>query len=109
MCGICGFIGGIKNRELLIKMNDLLSHRGPDGEGFYCSWEKTEHEDSQLHVGLGARRLAIIDLLTGDQPVYNEDKSIVTVYNGEIYNFKELRETLIKKGHKFRTFLISIN
>lgn len=103
MCGICGFIGTIKNKELLVRMNDLLSHRGPDGEGYYCSWEKKGGDENQLAVGFGVRRLAIIDLLTGDQPIYNEDKSIVTVFNGEIYNFQELRDRLRQKGHVFAT------
>jgi asparagine synthase (glutamine-hydrolysing) len=103
MCGICGFVGTIRNKELLIRMNNLLFHRGPDGEGYYRSWEVPDHEESPCHVGLGIRRLAIIDLLTGDQPIYNEDKSVVTVFNGEIYNFQELRDSLRQKGHTFAT------
>jgi len=92
MCGICG-TAGFSDKGLLKKMTDTLTHRGPDAEGF--------HEDSD--VGLGVRRLRIIDLATGDQPIYNEDRSICVVLNGEIYNFKELREQLIERGHQFST------
>ena len=92
MCGIAGFTG-IHNRRLLKAMTDILVHRGPDDEGFY----------SDEHVSLGMRRLSIIDLEGGHQPIYNEDKSIWVILNGEIYNFKALREQLIKKGHRFYT------
>ncbi|MEU7458712.1 asparagine synthase (glutamine-hydrolyzing) [Streptosporangium roseum] len=78
---------------LVRRMCDVLVHRGPDGAGFH----------SDEHAALGMRRLAIIDVATGDQPVYNEDNRIVAVFNGEIYNFPELRETLISKGHRLRT------
>ena len=95
MCGICGIAGGgAENRKQIVEqMCDLLHHRGPDSAGYY------QHE----YICLGHRRLSIIDLVTGDQPVYNEDKTIVVVFNGEIYNFKEIRSELIKKGHSFYT------
>ncbi len=92
MCGICGFNGS--DRELIQRMADVITHRGPDKEGFYVD------ED----ISLGNRRLSIIDLSDrATQPIFNEDKSIVIVYNGEIYNFPELRRDLEAKGHKFYT------
>ena len=94
MCGICGFTGKLENREDVLKnMTAVITHRGPDSEGFYI-------DDS---VNMGFRRLSIIDLDSGHQPIYNEDKTLVLTFNGEIYNYKELRATLIKKGHKFYT------
>ena len=96
MCGICGIIqpqGKQVERDQLSKMNMLLTHRGPDSDGFYV--------DS--HVGLAMRRLKIIDLATGDQPICNEDGSIWIIYNGEIYNYQEIRSQLIRKGHSFKT------
>ncbi len=92
MCGIAGFYG-FKNEELIKKFSKQLKHRGPDGEGFY------KHDDVTLLI----RRLAIIDVKGGDQPIYNEDKSVVVVYNGEIYNYRELRAELEAKGHTFKT------
>src|SRR5919202_4482224 len=74
-------------------MNDALRHRGPDGEGAFWSDE----------VGLAMRRLAIIDLATGDQPIFNEDGSVCVVFNGEIYNFLDLRDELEARGHTFAT------
>ena len=90
MCGICGFTW---NDEGLIRaMAETLSHRGPDQDGFFCS----------DHVSLGHRRLSIIDLSeNGRQPMFNEDGSVVVVFNGEIYNFAELRSELEHKGHVF--------
>ncbi|MEK6715537.1 MAG: asparagine synthase (glutamine-hydrolyzing) [Candidatus Omnitrophota bacterium] len=99
MCGICG-ISGFKNKELLIEMNKALCHRGPDDEGYYFGWER---EGERCKIGLGVRRLKIIDLETGDQPIHNEDETIWIVYNGEIYNFKELKAQLQTSGHKFYT------
>jgi asparagine synthase (glutamine-hydrolysing) len=96
MCGICGVLsldGSRPNSALARQMADTLAHRGPDGDGFY----------SDTAIALGHRRLSIIDLATGDQPIFNEDRSIAIVFNGEIYNYKELREDLVKKGHRFRT------
>lgn len=92
MCGIAGFYG-FEDKSLLKKMADSLIHRGPDDDGYY----------ENKNVMLANRRLSIIDLSTGKQPIYNEDKSIAIVYNGEIYNFKELRKGLEKKGHRFYT------
>ncbi|GIU82365.1 MAG: asparagine synthase (glutamine-hydrolyzing) [Acidobacteria bacterium] len=101
MCGITGWINLASSRqsateeeaEILRRMCDRMRHRGPDSAGFWFD-EK---------VCLGMRRLSIIDLQTGDQPVFNEDKSIIAMMNGEIYNFRELRSDLEKKGHTFRT------
>ena len=97
MCGICGFldlkIGERDKKNLLNKMSSLLKHRGPDDEG--------RHIDKR--IGLGVRRLEIIDLKTGHQPIYNEKKNIVIILNGEIYNYIEQREDLEKKGHRFYT------
>ena len=95
MCGITGFIDKkIKDKDKIIKdMADLIKHRGPDSEGYYTD------ED----VALGFRRLSIIDLSTGNQPIYNEDKTKVITFNGEIYNYQYLKEDLIAKGHTFTT------
>ena len=94
MCGIAGFVDKtIKNKKKVIKdMAERIKYRGPDGEGYFIDDE----------VALAHRRLAIIDLSSGGQPQYNEDNSLVIVFNGEIYNFVELKEELIKAGHKFR-------
>lgn len=93
MCGICGIIRKGDNKDIIKKMNDRIMHRGPDGEGYYIDGD----------VAFGHRRLSIIDLSTGDQPIYNEDSSVVTVYNGEIYNYLELRSELESLGHEFKT------
>ena len=94
MCGIVGFVNNKENKEKIIKdMSKKIEHRGPDGEGFYI-------DDN---CALAHRRLAIIDLNTGAQPIYNEDNSVVTVYNGEIYNYVELRSELESLGHEFKT------
>ncbi|HWX19230.1 MAG TPA: asparagine synthase (glutamine-hydrolyzing) [Candidatus Binatia bacterium] len=97
MCGICGKLHFDEQSkvepQLLERMMGALSHRGPDGVGHYLSGR----------VGLGHTRLAIIDLSTGDQPIANEDRTIWVVFNGEIYNFKQLRDELEQKGHVFRT------
>lgn len=94
MCGIVGYIGKHKDKKKIIKgMNDRIIHRGPDSEGLYV--------DEKL--ALGQRRLSIIDLSTGDQPIYNEDKSVLIVFNGEIYNYKVLGDELREKGYKFYT------
>ncbi len=96
MCGICGYVsldGRGVDRDLLESMNDRLVHRGPDSAGVFIDEA----------AGLAARRLAIIDLVTGDQPITNEDGSVVVVQNGEIYNYRELRAELAGRGHTFRT------
>ncbi len=97
MCGICGIIqpqGSEIDRDMLVRMCDSLLHRGPDAEGLYI------HEN----VGLGHRRLKIIDLSEGGaQPMFNEDNTVVVVFNGEIYNFQPIKKELEKKGHKFRS------
>lgn len=97
MCGIVGFVDNkpkSKKEKIIKDMADKIAHRGPDAEGFY--------NDSV--VSLGHRRLSIIDLSDkGTQPIYNEDKTKVIVFNGEIYNYKEIKEVLLKKGHKFKT------
>jgi len=104
MCGICGKIsfGSTVNEGLIRKMCDTLRHRGPDDEGVYIG-QSTVHGPRST-VALGHRRLSIIDLSqAGHQPMSNEDQSIWIVFNGEIYNFPELRENLIKKGHRFKS------
>ena len=93
MCGISGFIGNVANdkEQILVKMMDAIAHRGPDQAGTFVDEE----------AAFGFRRLSIIDLDHGMQPMFNENKDIVIVFNGEIYNHKELREELIAKGHIF--------
>ncbi len=93
MCGICGFTGSLDDKKVIAKMMDRIIHRGPDSSGV--------HIDE--HITLGFRRLSFIDLKDGSQPIYNEDKSIVLVFNGEIYNYRTLREQLIALGHTFAT------
>src|SRR5215210_4100432 len=96
MCGICGIAsldGSGVDRAVIDAMNDTLVHRGPDSGGAFLD----------TTVGLAARRLAIIDLSGGDQPIANEDRTIHVVQNGEIYNYRELRATLEQNGHRFRT------
>ncbi|HMN33649.1 MAG TPA: asparagine synthase (glutamine-hydrolyzing) [Chitinophagaceae bacterium] len=93
MCGINGFVSPKYSKEDLLKSRDHLQNRGPDEEGYFY----------ESPVGLGHRRLSIIDLSSGTQPMYNEDSSLVIVFNGEIYNFKKLRAELIKDGHKFHS------
>ena len=97
MCGITGILDTSGKREidrgLLSRMNDSQFHRGPDESGLHVA----------PGLGLGHRRLSIIDLSSGQQPLFNEDKSVVVTYNGEIYNFKDLTKELLAKGHQFRT------
>jgi asparagine synthase (glutamine-hydrolysing) len=97
MCGIAGVVHSDFSRPVLPasiqKMCDAMTHRGPDGVGQYVTG----------HVGIGMRRLSIIDLETGKQPITNEDETIWIVFNGEIYNYRELRKGLEAKGHRFRT------
>ncbi|MFQ5867207.1 MAG: asparagine synthase (glutamine-hydrolyzing) [bacterium] len=106
MCGICGILNFSDepvSEELLKKMNDQLIHRGPDEEGYYIKPKYKMQNDGKCNVGMGIRRLSIIDLETGQQPIHNEDNSILVILNGEIYNFQELRHNLKKKGHHFYT------
>jgi asparagine synthase (glutamine-hydrolysing) len=92
MCGIAGMVG-LSDPDLLRRMTDLISYRGPDDDGYYLDAD----------VGLGHRRLSIIDLATGKQPIVSADDTAVIVYNGEIYNYLELRAQLERKGIRFRT------
>jgi len=123
MCGICGFWnlnGEPINPELLVKMRDSMAHRGPDGAGcvmfdmrgsaaplFFDSLAEINTQSlprpMSFSLGLGHRRLSIIDLNTGDQPMRNKDGSLWIVYNGEIYNYRELRSELQARGHTFLT------
>src|SRR5215208_7832063 len=95
MCGICGLVayGGDPDRNALEAMNETLRHRGPDSAGVIV----------RGRVGLAARRLSIIDLETGHQPIANEDRTVHVVQNGEIYNHAALRRELERSGHRFRT------
>lgn len=97
MCGITGILHFEKARgvssEQLKRMTDVMDYRGPDAEGFFVNG----------NIGLGHRRLSIIDLAYGAQPMFSDDRSLVAVLNGEIYNYIELREELVKKGYRFST------
>ena len=95
MCGFVGFTNTKDNSNRIIEdMMDKIRHRGPDSGGKYTD------ED----IALGFRRLSIIDITeSGDQPIYNEDRSKVLLFNGEIYNFRSIREELVAKGHIFTT------
>lgn len=95
MCGFCGFVDtNIENKELVLtNMMDSIAHRGPDSSG----------EFSDAHIHMGFRRLSFLDLEAGAQPLYNENERFVLTFNGEIYNYKEIREKLIEKGHVFKT------
>ena len=94
MCGIAGLITKNKEKdEIIRKMSERIKHRGPDGEGYFID----------ENVALAHRRLSIIDLSLGNQPMFNEDESIVVVFNGEIYNYLDLKKDLIDKGHIFKT------
>jgi asparagine synthase (glutamine-hydrolysing) len=96
MCGIVGQVrtdGAPVDRELIERMCRAIEHRGPDSRGVHMS----------EGVGLGIQRLRVIDLNTGDQPIYNEDRSVAVVLNGEIYNYREIRQRLTRAGHRFAT------
>ncbi len=97
MCGICGIVDLAGRRPideaLVRRMNGAIAHRGPDGDGFHF----------EPGVGIGHRRLSIIDLEGGKQPLYNEDDTVLVSYNGEIFNFQEVERELIARGHRFRT------
>jgi asparagine synthase (glutamine-hydrolysing) len=100
MCGICGIVqrDGPINLRALQRMMAAIRHRGPDDEGFYVT-----PAEGEVAAGLGFRRLSIIDLVTGNQPIANEDGSVHVVFNGEIYNYRELRSGLESRGHRFAT------
>ena len=97
MCGICGVFHSDRaqrvNRDMLVSMNRQIVHRGPDDDGFFV----------EENVGLAMRRLSIIDIQTGHQPLSNEDGSVWIVFNGEIYNHQDLRKDLQSRGHRYRT------
>src|SRR5215472_14096554 len=96
MCGICGVIGEKtedRAAAMVRRMMKAMEHRGPDAEGSL----------TVPQCALGMRRLSIIDIAGGNQPVWNEDGTLAVVYNGEIYNFAELRDELISLGHRFAT------
>ena len=97
MCGIAGKLafhsGATPSQELITRMCDAIAHRGPNDAGYYRKGP----------IALGHRRLSIIDLVSGHQPLSNEDDTVWVVFNGEIYNFRELRNELIIRGHTFKT------
>ena len=97
MCGIAGVYHYATNEPVSValvkRMTGLLVHRGPDADGYYVEGA----------LGLGVRRLKVIDLQTGDQPLANEDGSVQVVLNGEIYNYRDLRRDLVARGHRFRS------
>ena len=97
MCGIAGKLNfdpsNPIDRDRLTAMTTAVAHRGPDADGFYVG----------AGIGLGHRRLSIIDLASGHQPLANEDQTVWVVFNGEIYNFAEIRAELVSIGHRFRT------
>ena len=97
MCGICGIVtvdsGVVPDRRLLERMRDSISHRGPDGAGLYLA----------PGVGLGHRRLSIVDVAHGQQPMYSEDRRFVIVYNGEVFNHPTLQPELEAAGVRYRT------
>lgn len=94
MCGIVGFLNGEKNKQAIVKrMTDKIIHRGPDAEGYYID----------ENIALGHRRLSIIDIDNGKQPMFSKDNNLVIVFNGEIYNYRELKKELEKLGYEFRT------
>src|SRR5215467_13783392 len=95
MCGIAGRVSSASavDRVVVEQMCSVLEHRGPDSRGVFVD----------EGIGMGIQRLRVIDLETGDQPIYNEDDSVVLVLNGEIYNYEELRAELIARGHSFST------
>ncbi|MDO4963074.1 MAG: asparagine synthase (glutamine-hydrolyzing) [bacterium] len=92
MCGFTGYVGKNIDKKIIKDMNDMIIHRGPDDSGYYIDND----------ISMGFRRLSIIDLSHGSQPMKNEDSSMIITFNGEIYNFKELKKELTKKGHKFK-------
>ena len=115
MCGICGiysFNKPLDAANIVMQMAETLSHRGPDGHGFFVNslllpWGEDEGDLFRVeglgNVTLGHRRLSIIDLEGGRQPLCNEDGTVWVTYNGEIYNFKDLKINLEAQGHHFQT------
>ena len=93
MCGICGYAGFERDERLLRRMTNVMAHRGPDDEGFFLGDD----------IGLGMRRLSIIDIAGGQQPITNEDGSVCIIFNGEIYNYRSLAVQLRQRGHRFHT------
>jgi len=94
MCGFVGFCSkNIKDKNVIKEMNNQIVHRGPDSDGYYFDKD----------VNFGFRRLSIIDLKEGSQPILNEAEDIAIIFNGEIYNYQEIREELVAKGYKFKT------
>ena len=94
MCGICGFTGEVLNKSKVIEnMAEIITHRGPDDSGYFVDKD----------ISMGFRRLSIIDVESGKQPIYNETNTMVLTFNGEIYNYKELRNELVDLGHEFYT------
>src|SRR5215216_4884201 len=95
MCGIAGKVSAHRapNKELIAAMCSVLEHRGPDSRGVYLG----------TRAALGVQRLRVIDLQTGDQPIFNENRTLVAIFNGEIYNYRELRKNLERVGHRFST------
>ncbi len=95
MCGIAGYVSDriADGASILEKMNRAMVHRGPDDAGIYIHGP----------IGLAMRRLSVIDIVGGHQPVWNENQSVVLIFNGEIYNYRDIREDLKKKGYRFST------
>src|SRR5580704_10510819 len=97
MCAICGIVNfdqtDLVDRSVIDRMTEALAHRGPDDDGFFVEGQ----------VGIGFRRLSIIDLGGGRQPIFNEDRSAAIVFNGEIYNYRDLAAELAAAGHAFKT------
>ena len=97
MCGLCGVAFAdpdrVASREMIERMNATIAHRGPDDSGLLLAGP----------IGLGHRRLSIVDLSTGHQPMANEDDTVSIVFNGEIYNHADFRDRLLASGHRFRT------
>lgn len=102
MCGIFGWVlagSRRQNYDALVSTTDLMTHRGPDGAGYWIG----ESANTLYQIGLGHRRLSIIDIQGGGQPMWSADQTIVLVFNGELYNYIELRKDLTALGHVFRT------
>jgi len=102
MCGIFGWVveaAKHQDRNTLIRLTDLMCHRGPDGSGYRLH----ATSDERFQIGFGHRRLSIIDIGGGAQPMSSEDGRFTLIFNGEIYNYVELRQELVALGHRFRT------